>query len=359
MRWLDLAHRWTGGLIGLVLALLGLTGAILVWKERWIGVAHAGDPLARDPAVIAAATSRMLPHPTGGESIVYASDTFGLHLLRLKAGAGAYADQTGTVVEHWTGQWSRPELWIFDLHHHLFTGDIGETVVGIAGLCGLLFVVTGAILWWRTRRTFRVRLLPKRLSRPAILMHHRDLGVVVAPLLLLSTLTGAAMVFRPVAIVAVAPFGSPVRALAALKPAKVQGGRLAADPPWDAIIATAHRRFPDATLRILSLPLSDGDPILVRMRRADEWLPNGRTTLTFDAGTGRLLGESDALALPRGAQVFNAFYPLHAAKVGGLAWKFVMTVSGLALALLGSLAVWSFWFRRPRSRHRHLARVPA
>ena len=44
---------------------------------------------------------------------------------------------------------------------------------------------------------------------------------------------------------------------------------------------------------------------------------------------------------------------------GGLAYRLVMTVSGLALALLGSLAVWTFWFKRrapaaplnsPRSR---------
>ena len=32
MKWLDLLHRWTGGVIGLVLGLLGLTGCLLVWK---------------------------------------------------------------------------------------------------------------------------------------------------------------------------------------------------------------------------------------------------------------------------------------------------------------------------------------
>ena len=38
-----------------------------------------------------------------------------------------------------------------------------------------------------------------------------------------------------------------------------------------------------------------------------------------------------------------------AAKVGGLAYRLLMTLSGLVLATLGGLAVWSFWFgkRRP------------
>ena len=48
---------------------------------------------------------------------------------------------------------------------------------------------------------------------------------------------------------------------------------------------------------------------------------------------------TDALALPSGAQIFNGAYPLHAAKVGGLAWRLTMTISGLAMMLLGSLAV--------------------
>ena len=58
-----------------------------------------------------------------------------------------------------------------------------------------------------------------------------------------------------------------------------------------------------------------------------------------------LVRTRDARALPRAVKAYNALYPLHAAKIGGLPYRLVMTVSGLALALLGSLAVWSFWFR--------------
>ncbi len=284
----------------------------------------------------------------GAQGIVYASDRFGLHQLRTAGQGGAYADQAGEIVTRWTSQWQRPELWLFDFHHHLFSGDTGETVTGIAGLAALLFVITGAILWWRTRRTFKFRLLPKRLSRPAILMHHRDLGIIVAPLLLLSALTGTMMIFRPVAEAVVAPFSGYGAITAALAAPKVKSGPLAARPDWRAILAAAYGRFPDATVRTLSLPRKPGDPIQLRMKRAAEWLPNGRTTLWIDAADGRILAARDAETLATGARVFNAAYPLHAAKVGGLAWRLVMTVSGLALALLGSLAMWSFWFKRPR-----------
>ena len=50
-----------------------------------------------------------------------------------------------------------------------------------------------------------------------------------------------------------------------------------------------------------------------------------------------------AQAMPLGSRITSADFPLHAAKVGGLAYRLVMTVSGLALTLLGTLAVVTFW----------------
>lgn len=352
MKLLDTLHRWTGGLIGLVLALLGLSGAILLHEEDWIGVPHAGDPLRSDLSTVAAATERLMALPGDPQGIVYASPRLGLHQLRLGEGAGLYADQSGQIVTRWASQWERPELWIFDFHHHLFTGDTGEWVAGISGLCALFFIVSGAILWWRTRRTFAFRLWPKRMSRPAIVTQHRDLGIVMAPLLLLSVVTGTMMLFRPFAMLVVAPFGSVAATERALEPAKFRGGPLAADPDWTAMLTTARRRFPDADFRTLSLPRKDGDAISLRMKQPGEWLPNGRTTLWFDAATGKLLGARDAMAMPAGAKAFNMAFPLHAAKVGGLPYRLLMTLSGLAMAMLGSFAVWTFWFKRPKPAKR-------
>lgn len=337
-------------MIGLVLAVLGLTGMLLVFKEDWVLLPHAGDPLIRDAGVVGETTARLIGDGKGVQSIVYASERFGLHQLRRGEGAGAYADQAGTIVTQWNSQWERPEIWLFDLHHHLFTGDFGETIIGIAGLCGLGFVITGVILWWRLRKTFSFRLWPKRMSRPMIVLHHRNLGVIAAPLLFLSTLTGAMMVFKWFSAAVLAPISSPAAVAKSMAAPKVKSGPLAAHPDWQAMIVTAHQTFPDAEIRILALPRKAGDPITIRMKRAAEWLPNGRSTLWFDAGTGRLLASRDALAMPAGAQVFNAAYPLHAAKVGGIAYRLVMAFSGFAMALLGSLAVWTFWFKRPKPR---------
>ncbi|QDX25813.1 PepSY domain-containing protein [Sphingomonas suaedae] len=354
MRWIDLLHRWAGGVVGLVLATLGLSGAILVFKHQWLGwLPGAGDAQRQDVAALAAQMDAALTASGAApRSVLFPYADFGLARRSYAEGAGAYADQSGQVVAQWTSKWDRVELWLFDLHHHLFLDDLGATAAGIAGLIGLIFVITGVILWWRLRKTFKFRLLPKRMSRPAIVTHHRDIGVVFAPLLFLSMATGMLMVLKPVSTAVFAP-GQNVGALQApFAPPDVEGGALAVDLDWTAMFTAARTRYPGAEIRIVALPRKPGDLIQMRLRQPAEWLPNGRTLVWFRPENGAMIDTRDAQAMPTGIRAYNAVYPLHAAKVGGWLWKLAVASTGLVLAMLGSLAVWTFWFKRPRPRTR-------
>ncbi|NWK95893.1 peptidase [Sphingobium lactosutens] len=349
MKPIDTLHRWTGGIIGLLLAILGLTGALLVHKDAWVLLPHVHDAQVQDTARLALITQKVMGDPAvQPQSLTFASQNFGLLRIAYGGGAGAYLDQGGAVVTQWQSQWERPEIWMFDLHHHLFYGDTGEAAIGLAALCGIFFVVTGTILWWRTRKTFEFRLWPARMSRPAIVRQHRDLGVVIAPLLLMSLVTGAVLVFRPMAVLLFGP-GAPALIDKSLKGPPPIDARLSGKLDWSAMIRTARRQFPDAELRSINLPRKDSGLITLRMRSPEEWLPNGRTTLWFAADTGRLVAIRDAAMLPAAVKGYNLLYPLHAAKVGGLPFRLVMTLSGLALTMLGTFAVWTFWFKKPKA----------
>ena len=338
MHLLSAIHRWAGAFIGLLLALMGLSGAILVWEGAWVTLPGAGDPLAEDARQIAAITQAAAADGDLSR-ITFASDEIGLHQLVFADGGGAYVAQDGSVVDRWDSLWGRPELWLFDLHHYLFAGPVGEWVTGLAGLCGLAFVVTGLILWWRCRRAFAPTLLPKRFAPGPIVKHHRDLGVITAPLLLLSMTTGVMMLFPAIWSALAGPEGRP----------KAEH-RLAGPVTAASALIHAKSRFPDAMLRRISLPAEADGPIVVRMRQPFEWTPNGRTQLTYAADG--LVSVENAAAANRSATVSEKFYPLHSARVGGVAMKLVMSVSGLALAILGSLATWSFWSRRSAARSR-------
>jgi len=346
----DWLHRWTGAVIGLLLALLGVSGALLVNADSLFApAARVVDRTAPLSTIVAGATQHATARP---EYIIFASPDFPFHRIVYGDGSGRYLDAAGTIVSQWQSQWGRPEIWLFDLHRHLFIGKTGETIVGIAALLGIGFVVTGIFLWWQRRHTFAPRLWPSRIRRPAIVWHHRDLGIVIAPLLLLSFVTGAAMALKPVGLMLVSPWSSAREIAAATARPAVRFPDLRGPPDWLAIVSAAQRRFPAAEIRLIGFPAKAGDPILVRMRQPEEWLPNGHTFLWFAPGGARLIAARDARSLPQGVKLLDLAYPLHAAKAGGLLHRLIMTIGGIGLALLGSFAVWSFWFGRPDPRRR-------
>ncbi|TCP34225.1 PepSY-associated TM helix domain-containing protein [Sphingomonas sp. BK235] len=361
MRWLALLHRWVGALVGALLALLGSTGALLVWRDSLTWVPHAGDAPLRDPALVARLLAAAARSTRPVDRITLAGDGLGVHQLVYADGGGAYVSQTGAVVARWDGAWQRPELFVFDLHHRLLLGEAGEIANGVAALVGLFFVVSGVLLWWRSRARFRPRLWPARMSAGAIVHHHRDLGVLTAPLLALSLLTGAAMALPAVERTLLAPFGTPERPRPPHVPAAVPG---AAAQDYGALLAQAAARFPGAALRRVQWPRRAGAPLVLRLRQPGEWTPNGRTFLYADPATRRIVGAQDPLRGGGYGRAREKLYPLHAAKVGGWAWKLAITASGIALALLGSLAVYGFWSTRAkaaavRRRRRPVARALA
>lgn len=343
MRAVSLVHRWVGAVVGIVLVLLGLSGAFLVHKDAWTIVSHKHDAVVQSGQQVGDLVEHFMKaegkHP---QMVVFASPSLGVDRLAYAGGGGAYTDQAGHVLASWASDWSRPELWLVSLHRYLFMRPQGETYVGIAGFIGILMVVTGSILWWRTRQTFEFRLWPKRMSRPAIIRHHRDLGIIIAPLLLLSFITGVLMVFRPLSNVAFGP-GTTAALAHGLKPPAYPSVKLGKDLDWVTMMETARQQFPQAEFRSLALPRKESGLITLRMRQPAEWLPNGRTMLWFAADTGRLVEARDAMDMSVQARLFNDIFPVHAAKIGGLFYRIIMTLSGLGLAILGVFAIATFW----------------
>lgn len=344
MRLLSLLHRWVGAIAGLLLALLGLSGALLVWRDQLTFVPHAGDVPTHDPAALARVADALLRAPHPAERITFPGEGLGVFQAIFADRGGVYVSQAGEVVARWTSLAQRPELWLFDLHHRLLLGEAGETANGIAALIGLFFVVSGVFLWWRMRRRFRLRLWPARMTSGAIVHQHRDLGIVTAPLLAVSLLTGAMMALPSVNRLLLAPFGSAARARIPDVPVDHGATRPIVDVAG--MLAIAHARFPDAEPRRLQWPRKPGKPVVLRLRQPSEWTPNGRTALYFDPATGALVGLNDPAAADTAGSLSEKLYPVHAAKVGGLAWKLAMTAAGLALALLGGLATFGFWRTR-------------
>lgn len=344
MKLLALLHGWTGGIVGLLLAVMGLSGTVLVWEESWIGLPGANGPLRGDAAQIGEVVAAAIAEDPSLSRITFADERIGLHQAIYADGGGAYLTQGGQIVDRWDNLWGRPELWLFDLHHYLFLGDSGKYVTGALGLLLFAFAVTGLTLWWRTRKTFRFRLWPARMTRSSIVRQHRDIGLVASPLLLMAAVTGSLMIFKPLADTLLAPWADSSNAA----PEPPQGvGTVGPGTDWRRLMINAQAAFRSAVPRRLMLPAAPGEPVTLRMRQSFEWTTQGRTYVYLDPATAEVLATADPASNDTASKISEKFYPIHSGKVGGILWQLLLTFSGLTLVLLGTLATWSFWFAKP------------
>jgi uncharacterized iron-regulated membrane protein len=125
MQLLSWLHRWTGGIVGILLAVIGLSGTVLLWEESWIMLPGADQPVVADPVALGEAVAAARKAGPELSRITFASEEIGLHQAIYADGSGAYLNQDGVLVERWASRWDRPELWLFDLHHYLLMGEAG------------------------------------------------------------------------------------------------------------------------------------------------------------------------------------------------------------------------------------------
>lgn len=338
-RLLRTLHAWLGAAAGIVLAVIGLSGALLVYEDDYLRATLPGAGVAQpaDAATLGAMLERL--ESAGGpipRHVVFGTPTMALHTVDYGAGDGAYVDARGETVAAWR-EGARAEHLLFDLHHSLFAGETGERLAGWLALVAVALVASGVVLWLPARRAFRPRAWPATSRRRDVIAQHRDLGMLVAPALAVLLATGAALACPPQA----------QRLLGALAGGAITAPRAPpsarpGDVDWPSALAVAQARFPDARLRIAIWPARPGRPATLRLRRAGEWHANGRTLVHVDPATGAVLGAVDALALPRAERAYHALWPLHAAKLGGRIVDLVSFACGVALAMLGGLASWTF-----------------
>lgn len=346
MGFLRTLHAWAGAILALILVALGLSGSLLVLEDPWLKltVPEARTAIQPTAQALGAAVQALEAEATGDlRSVVFGGADLGVHRLYFDDKDLGYATADGRLLTRFEPT-QTVEGWLFEMHHRLLAGETGDLVVGVAGLAGAVLVLTGAIVWLPAWRSFGARVWPKTMSKRADLVgSHRNLGMITAIPVFVLCLTGGAIIFSETSrklMTAAAPGPT------APKPPKAEEGKV----NWMRALSAAQQAFPDATLRTAAGPAKPGAPATIRMKQPGEWHPNGRTVVYVDPSDERVLATVDAMKLGSGMRAYNAFYPLHAGKVGGLAYEAVVFLSGLALAGLGGFGLWSFLLKQARRR---------
>ncbi|WP_022979726.1 PepSY domain-containing protein [Ideonella sp. B508-1] len=366
-------RRWHARLcwpLGLLLALLGLSGSLLVYYpalDEQLNPALAWTP--RDGAVtawqpvwqalVAQAPERgtawriELPPSPGG--MVTA------RLYRPAERAGAFFAPWLVTLHPRTLQplarrfWGDTAMtWLYDLHYTLLAGATGRTVVGLLGLWGLAALLTGLVLWWpRSPAQWRTAWWAKAgAARPRRSWdQHRLTGLYGAGLLAVLMATGTALAWPDTVALLLRPWSHPAPAPAAAVPAcdPLHGGA-----GLDVALAVARLRFPQGRPRWIDTPATGQDLIRVRLQQPGE--PSARFPATYvwvDACSGALRGVQDPAQEGAGDALRRWLHPLHNGEAFGQAGRLLACLGGLLPAVL----IWTGW-RRRRDRQRGAAHRP-
>lgn len=359
-------HLWLGLSLGLLLAVLGLTGSALVFYIEIDSALHPVEAAPNTPAPdwvspvwddVLATAQREYPDPGGQWSFevngiegpiparFYPSQAHHDHHSEREM---VWFSADGLRVlraEPWGGYLMS---WLYELHMHLLAGETGRLVVGWGGLASLLLLVTGIVTWWprgswRNALSFKRNAVPVRRLRDL----HKHGGVWSLLLLILLAFTGALLALPEVkqwilATTLVAPDDIP-------RPRSTAG--TTSRIPLTQALAAAHSALPTAQLAFFDV-YADGSPVRMRMQMPGD--PHRRFPSSFvfvDASTGEVLAVHDADRGNAATQVSKWIRSIHDGSIAGLGTRVLAIVVGIIPSVL--LVTGFLYWRQRRSRRAH------
>ena len=339
-------HRWLALSLGAWFALLGLTGALLVFEpeiEAWHVRSPGPGPALPLDALTAAARAagpagllRIWPGAKPGDRFrADFRDEGGRTTLYLDPATGALLGEVR--------QGAHLVNWFHALHRSLLLGRPGDVLVGLLGLPLAALLAAGLGLWFRRDALpWREKLLSIAglRGRRRIANQHRALGFRAALPLLVAALTGIGMAFPQTLQWAL------YRVIRTIPPPLSLPGEGPVDLAGAAALALAQR--PGWRVVFIELP-QPGQPPLheVELAPPSPW-PGQGATVRVDAATGALAAviPADPVGTIRGWII-----ALHAGTVLGLPHRLALLVVGVLPLVLGWIGL-RLWWRARQARRR-------
>lgn len=365
--WLVL-HRWLGLTAGLLFAVMGLSGSLLVFHHAIDESLHPelllsapGEPSRSFTDVVTAAETYLSEPSARAEFVDPPRSDRGVWTVWFRTAPDGEAPFTQVYVDPHTAAVTGHRVWgeyfvtwLYRLHDQLLAGPRGETIIGISGLVMMVSVCSGLYLWWPLWRHSWRAALAVRYGDYLNYDLHKTVGVVSSSLLLVAAFTGVYLVFpewiKPcVAVVSTesAPGAEQLRS-------NPQSGLTRIDP--DQAAAVARAVFPEAQLKRLYLPSKAEGVYVARVRQPGEVRrSSGNSRVWMDQYSGEVLAVRDWDTRTAADTFFAWQFPLHNGEAFGLAGRGVLFLTGLTPGLLYVTGI-VLWWRRRRSRQRQALR---
>ncbi|MEQ1851295.1 MAG: PepSY-associated TM helix domain-containing protein [Chthoniobacteraceae bacterium] len=329
-------HRWAGILAGLVILLVGATGAALVFERqlsRWQQpeLYPRGGSGGDRSSIARALDDLKAKHPDARvQGIMLPRDD--ADALRLFAGTRAmHVDPRTGEQLGWRPRRGGLTPTLVKLHVSLMAGTTGGTVVAVATMLTLALAVTGLWLWWPLRIGWFRR---GRDFRRFNLDLHSVAGL-----------------YSSAFIIVVAVTGLTVRYLHVEHPPVPQSNPAAGTQrriTSDEAIRRAEAALPGAHAVSLELPAPNPRaPYRVQLAFPEDGSPAGRSVVFLDQFAGDVLSVHNAREGTWLERYGNLQLSLHTGSIGGLATQWLAFLVCVAL-VLQVFSGYVLWWKRPR-----------
>ena len=363
-------HRWVGIIIGIIIAVLGLSGAVLEFESEidsalnpeLLLVQPGGTPLTYDAIVQAAADA----HPGWTPRYIERIDDDPAAAFKVVVRDAALTEKqvfvnpyTGAVLGERSGL--SPIAVIRRIHGDLVLGEPGENIVGVLSVLCVGFFIAGIVLWWPAKGGFRRALVlsgntePKRLMREL----HNVFGAWLAVFFVIAAVTVPPIVWKinspggeggPAA----GPPGGPPRPAGGPPDQSGQPSVVQPEAPqqpisWQAAAETAAKVVPGQYLGFMLRNEGPRGIYMVRFWPPGETGVSKMTNVFVAIASGRVLRSQSPQKFTAQSLLQTDFAAnIHSGAILGLPGRLIMFAAGLCFPVLFVTGIVMWWLGRRR-----------
>ncbi|CAG5006036.1 hypothetical protein DYBT9275_03710 [Dyadobacter sp. CECT 9275] len=348
-------------ILGLVIAVVSITGSIIVYKpeieKAMISEISLVSPLANTVSLdtLYQMVQRSRPKDKIQSVAMYGGPTAAWNFRCVPKDGGrmqVYVDQyRGKILGEvdFSDSWYQ---WIYDLHADLLGGKNGRVVNGIIGLLFGMICLTGLVIWWpgapRVKHGFTYHKAGSWKSKNYDV--HKLAGFYGSLLLILVTVTGAYFPFKQQYNNIAAAITGTAHTIPSPKIARPD--TLASIASFETVYRNATRAAADAENSLLRFPQKPEENFSMRKLRKGDWGRIGDTFVYLHHNSGQVISVRLWDKLPAGVKLIESMFPLHFGTFGGHFTRILWVILGLLPGVLyytGFVIWWNKLVKKQRN----------
>jgi uncharacterized iron-regulated membrane protein len=368
-------HRWIGLASGIIVFIVGLTGAVFVWEAELFAMANrdlvrvAPSGPALSPEQLIEVGRGALPADRPVTRLTLLGDPTRaavLDAVKTTPGARTFFSEYQYYDEVYVNQYTGQVLGVVDRHHHwlyitrhihtsLLLAQVGEWIVGGATIAFLGLCIVGLVLWWpRNAAILKSRLVPRLTGswKRAVFDGHNILGFYGLAGLLIFGITGPVWSF-PWYQNAIAWTLTGVARVIAQPVPTPEPGPTPVERPFTTALASGREFVPNGKKYMIDVPPNPSRLLTVGITYDGGSFWDEYERYYFHPLSGELLGDERFEEKNLGMKWRNTNYSIHTGTIFGWPTQVFATLICLltaSLPITGVLVWYPRWARRRAGR---------